>query len=101
MSDTQLILALPPTSTTWFNNFITAILYSQYSRKILKDNNDTFVVKLKDIFKFNTSKSINDALNEFFFIKPENNKKDLTTEFKVNYFDSDDNIQKLINIDFY
>ena len=52
MSDTQLTLTIPESNNLpWFNNFIAAILYSQYSRElILKD--DGILDKLKEIFNF-------------------------------------------------
>ena len=91
----------------WFNSFIAAIFYSQYSRKLIKLDENGILEKLKIIFNFpqpnvkdvfTENIKIEDQIKGDLVAKPKDSSKGKKTE--VNYSNIDEQ-NKLIDINFY
>ena len=99
MSDTQLTLTIPESDNLpWFNNFIAAILYSQYSRELILNNED-ILNKLKEIFNFSNDTKKN--LEEIIRIADYDNPLVDSNNDKLSYLNYDNDKDKIdeLNID--
>ena len=88
---------------SWFNNYIAAILYSQYSRELIYKNDD-ILKKLKEIFKFtdDTKTNLNDRIRIATNDNPLINVSDDNNLSYLNYQNEETIISDLnINTDLY
>jgi hypothetical protein len=87
----------------WFNNFIAAILYSEYSRELIFENND-ILDRFKEIFKFNDEPTdvLNDSIRIATYNDPLINVSNNNNLSYINSQNEEDIISELkINIDLY
>jgi hypothetical protein len=103
MSSSQLTLKIPETDNlAWFNNFIAAILYSQYSRDLITNNQD-ILDKIKEIFDFSNDTTQN--LEEIIRIASSNEPLISSNDDSLDYLTQDNEDEKIrtlnIDIQFY